>query len=281
VTELLALALWPLLAAGPAAPPPGPPPGARPVPRSAVAAAMLSERGYDLRVTTNQSRLQARVLLRLARESLREGPATAVLFIDHEDWFQAYLQATGLRAEQAPLSVGLSRLHQYDILEDARPGAVVARVEAGPAPTQALNVRWRSRLGTPRYSYRDSQSRPELELSFEGTVSYRLLEWDGPVSFDEIEGVSGRPATGALSLLFRLIGQARAAWSRSLVSSDGWQVLMGQGRKGPFTRTGTVTVRPDGLVEQGLPPGRGDLVALERRLKELPAVTYRPWRRDE
>jgi hypothetical protein len=279
VTLLCALALWSLAAAAPAAASPVPPPGARPVPRLAVAAAMLAERGYDLRVTTNQSRLQSRVLLRLARESLSEGPAAAVLFIDHEDWFQAYLQATGLGTEQAPLSVGLSRLHQYDILVDARPGAVVASVEAGLPPTQALNVLWRSRRGTQHYSYRDRQSRPEIELSFDTTVSYRLVEWDGLVAFDEIEGISGRPATGPLSVLFRFIGHARATWSRTLVAADGWQVIVGQGRKGPFSRTGSVTVRPDG-VALPLPPDRTDLAALEQRLRRLPRVSYRPWNRE-
>lgn len=281
MTLLLALAVWPLLASGSPALRQIPPPGARTVPRADLLEAMRAEQGYDLRATTNQSRLQSRVMLRLARESQRAGPGASLLFIDHEDWFQAYLEATGLRAEQAPLSVGLSRRHQYDILVDARPGAVVARVVAGPQPSQALNVRWRSRVGTPRYSYRDRQSRPELDLSFEGTVSYHLLEWDGLVAFDEIEGVSGRPATGPLSVLFRLIGQAHATWSRSLVAGDGWQVLVGQGRKGPFSRTATVTIRPDGLVEQGLPPARADLAALEQRLRLAPAVAYRPWQRDE
>lgn len=273
MTLLPALALWSLWIGGPA--PPLVPPGAQRVPRERLLAAMQVERGYDLRATTNQSRLQSRVMLRLARAA----QGAELLFVDHEDWFQAYLQATGLGEAQAPLSVGLSRRHQYDILIDARPGAVVARVESGPPPAQALNVLWRSRIGTTRYSYRDTLSRPELEVSFEGRVSYRLLEWDGLVVQDEIEGVAGRPATGPLGLLFRLVGQAHADWSRSLVAADGWQVLVGRGHKGPFSRTATVTVRPDGEVEQGLPPGRADLAELERRLRQPPRVSYRPWER--
>ena len=35
------------------------------------------------------------------------------------------------------------------------------------------------------------------------------------VTKGEFSGVSGRPATGALSVLFRLLGQARPVWSRS------------------------------------------------------------------
>jgi hypothetical protein len=256
------------------------PAGAEPVPRAAIAAAMREERGYERRATTNQSRLQTRVLLRLARAAHVAAPAGAVLFIDHEDWFQAYLEALGLREDEAPLPVRLSHEHQYDILVDTRIDTVVERVRAGALPSQALNVRWRSRIGTRRYSYRDPFSRPVIEMTFQQTVSYRLLDFEGMVVQDEIMGISGRPATGALSLLFRLLGHARAVWSRSAVTADGWQVIVGKGRKGPFSRTATVTVRADGLAEPDIPTGRPDLAAIERRLRQKIEVVYRPWTRE-
>lgn len=256
------------------------PAGATGIPRAAVAAAMREECGYDRRATTNQSRLQTRVLLRLAHAAHVAAPAGAVLFIDHEDWFQAYLEALGLREDEAPLPVRLSHEHQYDILVDARIDAVVERVRAGAFPSQALNVRWRSRIGTRHYSYSDPSSRPVIEMTFQGTVSYRLLHFEGMVVQEEITGISGRPATGALSLLFRLFGQARAVWSRSAITADGWQVIVGKGRKSPFSRTATVTVRADGLAEQDVPADRPDLVALERRLRQPIRVVYRPWTRE-
>jgi len=89
--------------------------------------------------------------------------------------------------------------------------------------------------------------------------------------------VSGHPVTGALSVLFRLIGQAHAVWSRSAIAADGWQVIVGKGRKGPFSRTATVTVPPDGTAELGVPADRPDLAALERRLRQPIEVLYRPW----
>ncbi len=244
------------------------------VERAALVAALRAEQGYERRATTNQSRLQTRVLLRLAAE--RQG----VFAIDHEDWFRAYLEALGLDEPQAPLSVRLSHEHQYDILVDARKGAVVTSVRAGPSLTRALNVAWRSRRGTPRYSYRDLLAQPVLEMSFERTVSYRLLELSGLVVLEDIEGISGRPVTGALALLFRLFGQARADWSRSALATDGWQVVVGQGRKGPFTRRATVTIAPDGRAEQGVPAGRADLAELESRLRQPLDVLYKPWRRE-
>ena len=249
------------------------PAGAERVPREAILAAMHAEQGYERRATANQSRLQSRVLLRLSQIG-------GLLFIDYEDWFQAYLQALELRAADAPLSVRLSHAHQYDILIDARPGVVVAQVRVGPQPSRALNVRWRSRRGTPEYSYRDQHSTPVLEMSFEQTVSYRLLELDGMVVLEQIEGISGRPTTGPLSLLFRLFGNARAVWSRSGLSRDGWQVLVGRGRKGPFARSATVTIRPDGRIDPDVPPERADLVALARRLRRPLDVVYRPWNRN-
>jgi hypothetical protein len=253
------------------------PAGAAPVPRAAIAAAMREEQGYDRRVATNQSRLQTRVLLRLARAARAARPEGAVLLIDHEDWFQAYLEALGLKEDQAPLGVRLAHQHQYDIVVDARTDAVVERVRAGPVPAQALNVRWRSRSETRGYSYRDPLSRPVLEMTFERTVSYRLLELEGMVVQDRFSGVSGHPVTGALSVLFRVIGKAHAVWSRSAVAADGWQVLVGKAHKGPFSRTGTVTVPPDGSAELGVPAGRPDLAALEQRLRQPIEVIYRPW----
>jgi hypothetical protein len=247
------------------------------VPRATIAAAMRAEQGYERRATTNQSRLQTRVFLRLAREAARPD---ATLFIDHEDWFQAYLETLGLSADQAPLSVRLSHEHQYDISLDMRPGVVVESVRRGRPPSQALNVRWRSRRGTPRYSYRDLLSHPVIEVTFQKTVSYRLLEMDGMVVVDQMSGASGRPVNGPLSLLFRLIGSARAVWSRYALAEDGWRVVVGHGRKGPVTRTVTVTIRPDGRIDPGVPADRADLAALEQRLKAPLDVVYRPWRRD-
>lgn len=247
--------------------------------RAALTEAMREEHGYERRVTTNQSRFQTRVLLRLARGARADSSASTVLFIDYDDWFHAYLEALELRADEVPFTVNLTHQYQFDIFVDGRVDAVVERVETGTPPLQALNVLWRSRLGTA-YGYRDSLARPELEVRFEPSVSYRLLEFEGMVVLDDIGGVQGRPATGPLSLLFRLLGQARAVWSRSAIAADGWQVVRAKGRKGPFSRTATVTVQPDGTADVGVPADRPDLADLERRLKEQIAIVYYPWQRD-
>ncbi len=69
------------------------------VERAALVAALRAEQGYERRATTNQSRLQTRVLLRLA------AARQATFAIDHEDWFRAYLEALGSSEAEAPLTV--------------------------------------------------------------------------------------------------------------------------------------------------------------------------------
>lgn len=247
------------------------------VARADIVEAIAAERGYDRTVTTNMSRLQSHVFLRLLRQAGTERGRGVRLFVDHTDWFAAYLEAVGVAAAEAPISARLSHEHQCDIYLDARRDGVV-EAHAGPeAPLLAANVRWISRRGTDSYSYRDELSDPVLDLSFAGDVSYRLVELKDMIVFDEIHGVSGRPVTGALGLLFKLLGSASARWSRSAIAEDGWQVVRGHGTKGPFSRTATVTVRPDGRVDKDVPADRPDLARLDERLRRDPGLSYHPW----
>jgi hypothetical protein len=200
------------------------------------------------------------------------------LFVDHEDWYRAFLDAVG--EGRAPISVRRSYEHQCDVFVDARIGNVVEELRSPTRLLQAANVSWISRRGTESYSYRDAFSKPVLDLTFEGRVSYHLLEFEDMVLLDEIHGVSGQPVTGALAVLFRVLGRARAIWSRSALAPDGWQVLRGHGRKGPFARTVSVTVAPDGSVEKDIPADRPDLEALDQALRREIGVTYRPWSRE-
>jgi hypothetical protein len=247
------------------------------VSREELLRAMRAERGYDATRTTNLARFQAGVLLSLVRE---RGSAAAFL-IERGDWYEAYLQAQGLTPDQAPISVRLAWESRQDVLVDPRREQVVRRVLEGKAPRLALNVVNAppvDALAPARYSYRDTLARPELEITVERVLRYRLLELpDGAVLFDAIEGLRGRPATGALGLLFRLIGQARVVETRLAWAGDGFSVLVGEGRKGFLQRRETVTVAPDGSVERGVPASRADLLALAAHLNEPLRVEYVPW----
>jgi hypothetical protein len=257
--------------------------GGRVVSRAEMLLAMKSSRGFDPTATTNNPRFQAEVLLQLLRAAAPAGPEAAHLFLDHEDWFSAYLERTGLAAGEAPLFARLAREHRQDLELDARPGRVIERVVAGPPPRLAANVTIGWPVGRPakqRYSYDDTLAIPDLRVTNERVIVYRLVDYGDLVVYDEIEGLRGRPTEGFLGFLFEMIGEGSVRWNRMAISGDGLQVSRARATKGPFGVESTITVFPDGRVEKDLTPGRPDLVPLEKRLLEKREVRYHPLRRD-
>ena len=278
VSSLAALVLLPAFAI-----PAATPAGARAVSRSEILAAMRNRRGYDLTATTNGARFQAEVLLDLLRASRARDPYVTPLFIGHVEWFAAYLERTGLGAESAPLFMRLAHEYGQDLEVDARADRVIEKVVEGPAPLLAANVT----IGWPpsdgkgsRYSYEDTLSVPDLKVTNERVITYHLLDCGDFVAYDEIEGLLGRPTEGFLGLLFNLIGEGTVHWSRMTIASDGLQVSRTRAGKGPFNVETSITVFPDGRVEKDLPPGRSDLVSLEKKLLLPRKVRYRPLDRD-
>jgi hypothetical protein len=254
------------------------PSGARVVPREEILAAMRSRQGYDLTATTNGARFQAEVLLELLRTSrARDGGAR--LFLGHAAWFAAYLERTGLAADSAPLFMRLGDQYRQDLEVDARSGQVVEQVIEGPSPLLAANVRigWpASPGGKDRYSYDDTLSIPDLRVTNERIITYRLLDFGDRVAYDEVEGLRGRPIEGFLGVLFDLIGEARIEWSRMAISADGLQVSRARASKGVFRVESSITVFPDGRVEKDLPKDRPDLVPLDQRVRRPLKIRYRP-----
>jgi hypothetical protein len=255
------------------------PPGAHRVSREQIAEAMRASQGFDLLATANGARLNAEVLLRLVRAAEAARLEDGLLFVDREDWFQAFLERTGIAEDRAPLYVRLARQHGQDTFVDFRPGHVIRRVVQGPAPRLAVNVRiaWEARPGAPAsYSYDDLRSTPTLRVTSERVISYRLLDFGDMIVFDEVSGLKGRPTSGPLGVLFDLIGEASLVESRMAVAPDGIQISRGRGKKGFLQATSTVTVYPDGRAEKGLPPNRPDLADVETRLKQPIGLVYEP-----
>jgi hypothetical protein len=275
VLSLAALTLLPALAAAPA-----PASGARVVPRSEILAAMRRRQGYDFTATTNGARFQAEVLLDLLRASA--APEERFLFVGHEDWFSSYLERAGLRADAAPVFVRLAHEHGQDLEVDARPGRVVELVTEGPQPRMAANVRigWPSTQGgKDHYSYDDTLAIPDLRVTNERVLVYRLVDYGDMIVYDDVGGLRGRPTEGFLGFLFDVIGEGEVQWSRMTLSPDGLQVARARAAKGPFSVESTATVFPDGRVEKDLPAGRSDLLSLEKRLLEPRKVRYLPFDR--
>jgi hypothetical protein len=255
---------------------------ARPVGRDEILAAMRASQGFDPTATTNGARFQAEVLLRLARAAQARGSG-APLFLGHAEWFSAYLARTGLAAEKAPPFVRLAFEHGQDMEVDYRADRVIREVKQGPRPDLALNVRlwWaETRDGPTRYSYEDTLSTPRLKVTNSRVMAYRLLDFGDMVAFGEIEGLFGRPTSGVLGVLFKLVGEGHVEENRMAISSDGLQVARARARKAFFEVVTTVTVYPDGRTEKDLPPGRRDLLEIEARLKRPWLAGYQPLPRD-
>ena len=61
-----------------------------------------------------------------------------------------------------------------------------------------------------------------------------------------------------------------------LLSHDGLQISRTRAEKWTFGVTQTVTVYPDGHVEEDIPKNRPDLAVLAARLEEPLRIRYRP-----
>ena len=107
---------------------------------------------------------------------------------------------------KAPLYVRRPYEVGQDLVVDYREEAVVDAVLQGPQPRLAANVRifWEKGAGQPdQYSYDDTLSRPNLRVTQERLITYRLVEYEDRLWYAEVSGLHGRPTSGALGVLFR------------------------------------------------------------------------------
>jgi hypothetical protein len=256
-------------------------PGAEPrrVGCEEIVAAMEGSHGYRLEATANGPRLQAEVLLRLIGAAEKADPRRRPLLVGHEEWFEAFLERTGLSADAAPLYVRLPHDVGQDLVVDYRRERVIEAVRQGPEPVAAANVHifWEGGSGVPdSYSYDDLLSSPTLRVTQKRNIRYRLVDYGDRLWYAEVSGLYGRPTSGALGVLFDILGEARVLESRSAFAPDGCQVVRGKGTKLSITRTATVTVWPDGHADKGVPRDRPDLRRLAERLEEPLEVAFVP-----
>ena len=260
-----------LAAAGVAAPP-------RPLSQQEILDAMNASQGYNVTATTNGPRFQAEVLMRLAQKARAERPDGPELIIGHAEWFFAYLARTGLSKESVPIYIRLSYEIGQDLQIDYRTDRVVENT--GPdRPEFAASVRmwWPDRPGAPAsFSYADLVSTPQLKVTNQRVIGYRLLEIGGMVVYGQIEGLRGRPTSGLLGALFQLIGEGELKESRMLLSHDGLQISRTRAEKWALGVNQTVTIYPDGRAEKDIPANRPDLAALGARLEAPLKIRYRP-----
>lgn len=249
------------------------------IPLSEVVLAMRGEQaeGYNMRATANGARLQAGVLLRLARAAHARdslGPPFLVAFDDYEAGFR---EVTGVHADSLPIFIRMASRFRESLVVEHRTLRVVERVEEGPPPLLALRVRGGWRDATQRrYTYEDKSGSPHLRVSHERDTRYTILDYGDMVVHDQIRGIGGRATSGVLGVMFNILGDARAAQSRFAFADSGIQVARVTARKGPFAVTQTVTVLTTGIGEKGTPDGRADLRAIARRLERRIALKFAP-----
>jgi hypothetical protein len=235
--------------------------------------------GYDPTATTNGARFQAEVLLRLARKARERDPDGPPLLLGHKEWFGAFLERTFLETKNAPIYALLAYRYGQDMVVDYRTDRVLRDAGEGSRPDLALNVViwWPKRVGgSKRYSYRDTLSTPTLKVTNHRLITYRLLDFGDMVAYEDIHGLTGRPTSGALGVLFRIIGEGRVVRSRMAISSDWLQISRARAKKAFIGVNTTVTVHPDGRTEKEVSPDREDLLALEERLKRPLKIDYHP-----
>jgi hypothetical protein len=238
--------------------------------------AMRSHGDYNLAATTNGPRFQIDVFSWLVRRSLASQPQGGRLFIRHADWYEVFLAVAQLRPQEAAIVSRLVYENGQDIELDCRPPRVVTRVRQGPPVRLAFNVKfWWELSANPadHFTYLDEAATPVLKVTNSRVITYRIVDLGEQVLFDEIRGLTGRPTTGFLGLLFKVIGDGHIVRSQMAWAADGIQVSRVVAQK-LFTRTVTVVTYPDGRTEAEIPAGRADLTALEERLDRPIEIDY-------
>jgi len=272
-------ALASLLSAIPLQPPSSPP--SQRISRAELVEAMrlVAEREprFTITATTNGSRFQGEVILHLAEQARKRNPAGPPLFIDHEDSFVSYLEVARLGREQAPVFARKAFEHRQAQLIEYRQDAVGASVDVGPPLELALAVKafWPETPGVPNsYSYEDTFSDPNLRVTNQRVVTYKLLKFKAFTLYDQVSGVSGKPTTGFFKWLFKFF-DGHVKQSRSAITADGLQIVLTRAEVGLFSKEVIVTIQKDGRANETLDRTRRDIRDIETTLKRELRIRYR------
>lgn len=253
----------------------------RVVPRAQIVAALREQAslGYRLEAIANSVRLQTGVFLRLTDQERTDGTPPRALRVRQEDWFQAFLDVTGLAAEAAPAWVRAPHRAGEDYLVDGRLDAIIDRAATQAMPRRALAVKagWPAAPSAPSsYSFEDWSTDPAIETTRRQVNGYRVLDYGNAIVVDGIHGVTGRATSGLLGLVFALLGHAKAEQTRFAMAPDGAQISRTTARKG-MALTQSIVILPDGRVLASVPDERTDWVEIDERLARLAVnVAWRP-----
>jgi hypothetical protein len=267
---LLALvATWPTAAAAQVCEPPPR------IPRKVIAEAMRAHGPYSLTRTTTAAVFGSEALLAIVRRRQREAPGATQFLIDHEDWFKAHQETAGVDYAAMSPSARAAYENRQNLLVDYGP-QVVQEVKEGAAPRMALDITLFSTdtAGPSEFGYKDTLSVPKMEVYNNRVVRFRMLAYDSLLLYDDVSGISVKPL-GFLSAIFALVGRPDLKENRIAVGKDYWQVWRGRVNVMlGISKTGTVTIEPDGRGHENIPRGRADLAALAKQLAQPLEVRY-------
>jgi hypothetical protein len=106
-------------------------------------------------------------------------------------------------------------------------------------------------------------------------VTYKLVRFSDFTLCDQVSGVSGKPTSGFLGVLFALLGDGQVLQSRSAITTDGLQIVLTHAKLGFIHKNPIVTIQKNGRAEETLDRTRRDIREIEARLKQGIRIRYR------
>ncbi len=250
------------------------------IPTAEILDAMRFQSGYNVTATTNVARFQANVLFHLVQKKIKNNSLQSILFLGYKEWFNAYLEYTGLSKSEAPIFAKLAFENKQNQVIDFKKNHVIDKIIKGKIPNIAMNVivGWSKPLNTSlKFSFIDTLSIPKLQATNKRIISYRLLKFDDMIVYDKINGLTGQPISGLLGLLFKIIGEGEVVQSRITITTDNLQICYAKVKKGLFHLNSILTLFPDGTTYKNLPKNRMDLEIYEKSLMQPIQIKYFPF----
>jgi len=226
---------------------------------------MADINGYDTAAAPNQARFVADFLFGVAAEAAGHGGIDSFQ-IQPQRFFEAWLTVTGREADDAPVSMRRVLEYRQRFAVDIDPA--VDRDGARPRRVLAVRVVWDpsdAPDGAQSYSYEDTRSDPAVRIRQQHDIRYLLIDFGDFIAYENMHGISGRPTSGGLGALFKLLGMAEIESVRLAVATDGFQINRSRVRKW-FGFTTHAVITPDGTAERGIPDSRPDYRRLAERL---------------
>ncbi len=232
-----------------------------------------TEQAYDPTATPNGVRYQIDVIVYLLEneasqehEPLEE---TLPLLIGYKEWYQAF-KSVNCRDRDVPEYVERAYEFKQNLVVDYNRNRVIKETFGADIPYLAANLTLFWDSPKKSYSYKDLDSKPPLEITYERVITYRFLKYkdDNLVVCDQVKGLKGKALKGFL----RIFGKAHMIQYRTLAVKDGPQYVLVEVRKfrwlfGPKT---ALTVTPDGETLEGVPEEE------KKRLRRKLNIQYEP-----